>query len=171
MCYNIQKRKPFHRPVPTHIGKGVHGIYLYWERYNGGFWFKNGDSINLTGNFFDRSFGPAIKLGDGGHFKDCAITGNVFRRSGCADNQHFATEYESCHVYLDGVSNTTLVGNTFAWGVDDTGHGTRSPDYNIYMANADAVVVQSNVMKNGAVKGNIIYDGRGENIIQDNLPV
>ncbi len=137
----------------------------------GGFWFKNGDSVNLTGNFFDRSFGPAIKLGDGGHFRDCAITGNVFRRSGCADNQHFATEYESCHVYLDGVSNTTLVGNTFAWGVDDTGHGTRSPDYNIYMANADAVVVQSNVMKNGAVKGGIVYDGQGDNIIQDNLPV
>jgi hypothetical protein len=38
------------------------------------------------------------------------------------------------------------------------------------VANADAVVIHSNVMKNGAVKGNIIYDGKGENIIQDNLP-
>lgn len=136
----------------------------------GGFWFKNGDSINLTGNFFDRSFGPAIKLGDGGHFRDCAITGNVFRRSGCADNQHFASPYESTHVYFDGASNISLVGNTFAWGVDDTGHGTRSPDYNIFMANVDAVVVQGNVMKNGAVKGSIVYDGLGSNIIQDNLP-
>ena len=136
----------------------------------GGFWFKNGDSVNLTGNFFDRSFGPAIKLGDGGHFKDCAITGNVFRRSGAPDRQAFATAYESSHVYLDGVSNISLVGNTFAWGVDDNGGGTRSPDYSIYLANADAVVVQGNVMKNGAVKGHILYDGQGDNIIRDNLP-
>ena len=54
--------------------------------------------------------------------------------------------------------------------MDDTGYGTRSPDYNLYMANADAVVVQSNVMKNGAVKGHILYDGQGDNIIRDNLP-
>ena len=136
----------------------------------GGFWFKNGDSINLTGNFFDRSFGPAIKLGDGGHFRDCTITGNVFRRSGCPDQQHFATPYESSHVYFDDVSNISLVGNTFARGVGDTGQGTLSPDYNIFMANADTVVVQSNVMKNGAVKESIVYDGKGDNIIRDNLP-
>lgn len=145
------------------------GNRVEWN-WVGGFWLKNGRSVNMTGNFFDRSFGPAIKLGDGGNFHDCTITGNVFRRSGCSDHLPFKTEYESSHVYFDDVRNITLVGNTFEWGVDDTGYGTKSPDYNIYMTNCSHVIVQSNAMHEGAIKGNIIYDGKGENIIKDNLP-
>lgn len=145
------------------------GNRVEWNR-EAGFKFINGDSVNITGNFFDRSFGPAIRMGGEGQFKDCAITGNIFRRSGCSDGMNFASEYESSHVYFDNVENITLTGNTFKWGVDDTGWGTRSPDYSVYMTNSNAVIVQSNVMLDGAVKKNIVYDGKGQNIIKDNLP-
>ena len=53
--------------------------------------------------------------------------------------------------------------------MNDDGNGTRSPDYDVYLANSTAVVIQSNVMFEGAVKQSIIYDGRGENIVKDNL--
>lgn len=146
------------------------GNRVEWNRI-AGFWLKNGRSVNMTGNFFDRSFGPAIKLGCGGHFHDCAITGNVFRRSGCSDNVTFETEYESSHVYFDDVKNITLVGNTFELGGNDDGPGcgTQSPDYDIYMANSSYVVIQSNMMHSGAIRQSIVYDGKGENIIKDNL--
>ncbi len=144
------------------------GNRVEWNRESG-FCFPNGDSVNITGNFFDRSFGPAIKLGGGGQFRDTAITGNVFRRSGCPDGMEFSSEYENSHVCFDNVQNVTLTGNTFKWGVNDDGHGTKSPEYDVYMANSTAVVIQSNVMYEGAVKQSIVYDGKGENIIKDNL--
>ncbi len=144
------------------------GNRVEWNGVSG-FWLKNGRSVNMTGNFFDRSFGPAIKLGCGGHFHDCTITGNVFRRSGCPDRNVFESAYESSHVYLDDVKNITLVGNTFEWGVNDNGSGTKSPDYDIYIANASHVSIQSNMMHGGAIKQSIVYDGKGTNIIKDNL--
>ena len=133
-----------------------------------GIYFHEGDSINITGNFFDRTFGPALRL-SGGFFRDCAVTGNVFRRSGCPDGMNFESEYENSHVYLDNVSNVTLTGNTFRWGENDGGGGTKSPDYDIYLANSDASVIQGNVMKEGSLKDSIVYDGRGDIIIKDNI--
>ena len=144
------------------------GNRVEWNRESG-FRFRNGDSVNITGNFFDRSFGPAVKLGGGGQFRDVTITGNMFRRSGCPDGMEFASEYENSHVYFDNAQNVTLTGNTFKWGVNDDGRGTRSPDYDVYMVNSTAVVIQSNVMFQGALRQSIVYDGNGENIIKDNL--
>ena len=144
------------------------GNRVEWNR-EAGFSFGNGDSVNITGNFFDRSFGPAIRLGGSGQFRDCAVTGNVFRRSGCPDGMDFATEYENSHVYFDNVQNVTLTGNTFKWGVNDDGGGTKSPDYDVYLANSNAVVIQSNVMYEGAVKQSIVTADNRACIIKDNI--
>lgn len=134
-----------------------------------GFSLKNGRSVNMTGNFFDRTFGPAIQLGKNGRYHDCTITGNVFRRNGCPDRNAFESEYENSHVYLENVYNITLTGNSFEWGVNDNQSGTKSPDYDVYLANSTAVVIQSNVMHEGAIKKSIVYDGKGNNVIRDNL--
>ena len=81
----------------------------------------------------------------------------------------FVTGYENRHVYLNQGQNGTLTGNTFKWGVNGDGGGTRSPDYDVVLKNGEAVVVQSNVMYEGAVKESIVYDGKGSCIIKDNI--
>lgn len=146
------------------------GNRVEWNR-RAGFEFISGDSVQITGNFFDRSFGPAIKLGGSGKvFRDCAVTGNIFRRSGCPDGMNFASEYDNSHVWFDGAENVTLTGNTFKWGENDGGGGTKSPDYGVVLNRCDAVIVQSNAMKCGALKDGIVYDGSGSCIIKDNMP-
>lgn len=144
------------------------GNRVEWNK-KGGFSFKSGDSVNITGNFFDRSYGPAIRLNAEGTLRDFTITGNVFRRNGCPDMHYYESEYENCSVYMNGVKNVTLVANTFKRGVNDDTYGTESPDYDVYLANSTAVIVQSNVMYDGALKKSIVYDGQGNNIIKDNL--
>jgi len=144
------------------------GNRVEWNR-EAGFRFGNGDSLNVTGNFFDRSFGPALWLGGGGQFRDTAITGNVFRRSGCPDGMTFTSPYESSHVLMDHVQNVTVSGNTFKWGVNDDGGGTRSPDYGVCLSDSEAVAVQAKVLYEGALKQTVVYDGRGNNLIRDNL--
>lgn len=57
------------------------GNRVEWN-HRGGFRFPFGDSYNMTGNFFDRSFGPAIDLGGDKPVSLVTITGNIFRRSG-----------------------------------------------------------------------------------------
>ena len=144
------------------------GNRVEWNR-EAGFRFANGDSVNITGNFFDRSFGPALWLGGSGQFRDAAVTGNVFRRSGCPDGVTFGSERECSHVLMENVRNVTLTGNTFKWGSNDDGSGTKSPDYDICVSDANALIIQSNAMYEGSLKESIVYDGQGNNIIKDNL--
>ncbi len=135
-----------------------------------GFRFKRGDAVNVTGNFFDRTFGPALWLGGKDtEFRETAVTGNVFRRNGCSELKFFTDEYQSSHVYLQRASNVTIVGNTFKNGVDDHGEGQRSPDYGIVVLNADSVIVNSNAMKESAVKTHVVWDNKGNCVFRDNL--
>ena len=50
----------------------------------------------------------------------------------------FLSEYENSHVYMKHVQNITLTGNTFKWGVNDDGGGTKSPDYDVVLKNGEA---------------------------------
>lgn len=138
------------------------GNRVEWNK-TAGFRFFGGDSVNVTGNFFDRSFGPAVWLGGAGHtFYDVSMTGNIFRRNGCPDGMDFCSEYESSHVYLESVVNATLVGNVLKLGEGDGGGGTKSPDYGFVVTNSDCVVANANVMRNGSLRKNIVWDGRGD---------
>lgn len=137
----------------------------------GGFLFPHGRAMNITGNYFDRSFGPALRGGtaENGYFSDSAVTGNFFNRSGCPDHQRFASPYENSHVFLTRAGNVTLTGNSFCAGENDGGGGTRSPDYGIVVQNSDAVIVQANTLRHGALKENIFWDGKGDCLVKDNL--
>lgn len=146
------------------------GNRVEWNR-RAGFKFPAGSSVNVTGNYFDRTFGPALWLGtsDGKVFSDCTVTGNFFYRGGSPDNVHFESEYEGSHVLFQSASNVTLAGNTFRIGENDGGGGTKSPNYGIVVQNSDAVVVQSNVLKNGYLLEKIVYDNKGDCLINSNL--
>jgi len=144
------------------------GNRVEWNRA-GGFLFGGGDSANFTGNFFDRSFGPAIRLGNGeAAFRDAAITGNVFRRSGCPDGMTFPTPYENSHVYLVRAENITLTGNTMKTGVNDGGGGTKSPDYGVVVTQSDRIIVQANAMFGGANLRGLFWDGSGQCLLDGN---
>ncbi len=145
------------------------GNRVEWNK-QAGFYLPNGNSVNITGNFFDRSFGPAIWLGSkNGGFGDTSITGNVFRRNGSPDGMNFFSEYESSHVFLDRVCNITVTGNTMKYGVNDGGGGTLSPNYGVVVCDSDCVIVQSNVMREGQLNEAVRWDKNGNCIIQDNL--
>ena len=134
-----------------------------------GIWFKGGDSLTVTGNFFDRSFGPAVKLGDGSTFCDISITGNMFRRSGCPDWGALDTRYDSSHIYLKNTQNVTVTGNTFKWGTNDDSTGTQSPDYDIYLSASKAVIIANNTMYEGSLKRSIVSFDCTQTVIENNL--
>ncbi|MBO4931756.1 MAG: hypothetical protein J6I42_06190, partial [Clostridia bacterium] len=136
-----------------------------------GFKFGAGSHVNVTGNYFDRTFGPALWLGeeDGGTFRDTTVTGNIFYRGGCPDRAPFKYEYESSHVYLARAVNVTVTGNTLKWGVNDGGGGTKSPAYGIVVRNSDCIIAQSNVMREGFTKQGIVWDEAGGCLIKDNM--
>lgn len=91
------------------------GNRVEWN-HSGGFCFPFGDSYNFTGNFFDRSHGPAVQLGGENPVTLAALTGNIFRRSGAYVDKGFEDPYDSCHVRLQNCSNLTLIGNTMRVG-------------------------------------------------------
>lgn len=127
------------------------GNRVEWNR-GGGFLLPAGTTVNLTGNYFDRSFGPALRLGSPeGSFEHASVTGNVFYRSGCPERAPDFGELDDTHVLLENVSNVTLTGNVFRAGENDGGGGIRSPDYAVTVRRADSVVISANAMKNGAL--------------------
>ena len=136
-----------------------------------GFKFGAGSHVNVTGNYFDRTFGPALWLGeeDGSSFRDTTVTGNIFYRGGCPDRTEFKYEYESSHVYLARAVNVTVTGNTLKFGVNDGGGGTKSPAYGIVVRNSDCIIAQSNVMRDGFTKQGIVWDEQGGCLIKDNM--
>lgn len=136
-----------------------------------GFKFGSGSHVNVTGNYFDRTFGPALWLGEeeGGTFRDTTVTGNIFYRGGCPDRAPFRYEYESSHVYLARAVNVTVTGNTLKLGENDGGGGTKSPAYGIVVRNSDCIIAQSNVMRLGFTKQGIVWDEQGGCLIKDNM--
>lgn len=131
-----------------------------------------GDTASFTGNSFDRNNGPAIWLGtEEWLYTGVSVSGNVFRRNGRPNNMTFESPYENSHLYFEKVSNAAVTGNTFILGRDDGDTGIYSPDYCIFLDLCDAVTVQGNAMKNGAMKESIIWDGWGECIFEGNTGV
>ncbi len=130
------------------------GNRVEWNRA-AGFCVTGGDSWNVTGNFFDRSFGPALRFSN---VRDCAVTGNVFRRSGKPEWVEFTSPYDSSQIFLTDCTNVTVTGNTFAIGRDDGGKGVWSPDYGAVLVGCRQSVFASNAMHRGSLKENIIAE-------------
>ena len=136
-----------------------------------GFRLVNGCAVNITGNYFDRTFGPAIWFGDknGARFSDVTVSSNFFYRGGCPDHNDFTDEYQGSHILFDGASNITLTGNSFKIGENDGGGGSKSPEYGIVVRNSDVIAATSNVFKNGYLREKIVWDNVGDCVFENNL--
>lgn len=135
--------------------------------------------FNLTGNYFDRSYGPALIIEAAtNHHKRLnkdhtvipfaiTVTGNNFVRSGKAAGEK--TD-EDCHILLRRAAGITICANTFSVWKDDGRDGRISPSYGIIIDECADCVIADNVMLPGAVL-ELIRDkgGNGGNmIIRDN---
>ena len=143
------------------------GNRVEWN-YKGGFQLSFGDSYNFTGNFFDRSHGPAIELGGERKVSLVALTGNIFRRSG-AYLEERPEDDKCCHVLFRNCSDMTFTANTMRVGKNDGGGGVLSPDYGMIIENCEGCVIKDNTMMNGALKELLIVSDNEGCIISDNI--
>lgn len=143
------------------------GNRVEWN-YAGGFYLPFGDSYNLTGNFFDRSHGPALELGGERGVSLATVTGNIFRRSGAYIDHPFADPMDSCHLKMVNCSNTVIVGNTMRVGRNDGGGGVLSPDYGIIAERNHECVIKNNTMMTGALKNLIVEENNENCVISEN---
>ncbi|MBE6589433.1 MAG: hypothetical protein E7643_04575 [Ruminococcaceae bacterium] len=147
------------------------GNRVEWNK-RGGFILPNGDSYNITGNFFDRSFGPALDLGgESTSVHTVTVTGNIFRRSGARlEAEAILPRDKSCHVSIHNCLGTVISGNSARAGRNDNGHGVYSPDYSIIVNDCKECIVKDNVMTCGAIVENIVLVGNNETcMIADNI--
>ncbi len=145
------------------------GNRIEWNR-KGGFIIPAGDSFNITGNFFDRTFGPALDLGsENGVVNLASITGNVFRRGGCHDGVPFEDEERSCHVIMNGCTGCVMTGNTMKVGAGDGNVMPISPDYGLIIRNCECSMIKDNVMFNGSIKNNLIEENNKNCVIEGNI--
>ena len=153
---------------PTATSLTITGNRVEWNRV-GGFVIPSSIAMNITGNYFDRSGGPALKLGsDTGEVESVTVTGNFLYRSG-KPGEGLEKEEESSHVLMDHCINVTFTGNTLRYGRDDNGKGIWSPYIDMVIRNCDYCVFAENVMHHGALRENIRWDGTGTCRFEGNL--
>jgi hypothetical protein len=143
------------------------GNRIEWNR-SGGIVIRAGNNYNITGNYIDRSGGPAIYLLDNTH--DFAITGNMIYRSGKTEWTS-SEDKASTHVRFENCSGIVFSGNSLRAGRDDGGKGIYSPNNTIVYGGLKNSIIKDNTMNNGSLK-NLLLDtgGNGENvIIKDNV--
>lgn len=150
------------------------GNRIEWNR-RGGLNLVNSNLLNITGNYFDRAYGPAIKLvGGQNECHNITATGNIFNRSGKSTDDFKVEPLEKCHVYLDKCYNLAFTGNTFISGKDDFGEeGGYGPDYSIVYKALRSCVISGNTMSGGALSAAFVDLGghTGENCINNNAGV
>lgn len=134
----------------------------------GGFQFLFGDSYNFTGNFFDRSHGPAVELGGNKRVSLITLTGNIFRRSGAYIEQK-PEDVRCCHVRCKNCSDMTVTGNTMRVGRNDGGGGVLSPEFGMILKDCEGCIIKDNTLINGARKELIIALNNHNCMISDNI--
>ena len=161
-----------------HASVTITGNRIEWnKRY--GIVLKGGQHYNITGNYFDRTSGPALALLPRGNPEDgkrkgsriISVTGNVIYRSGAPHGGPFSDKYQSVHLRLEEASGVSCVGNTFNAGRDDGGKGEYSPNYGLVVRALSKCVVKDNVMHEGAMQELVVDQGaHGEGVIlKDNV--
>lgn len=147
------------------------GNRVEWN-HRGGFVLPNGDSFNITGNFFDRSFGPALELGSPeGGVDLVTVTGNIFRRSGAyPPEQPFDDPQLGCHLRMTHAKNTVVTGNSMRIGRNDGNTGVLSPDYSFVITDCTDCIIRDNTMAGGALKQNLVLQGDNSScVITENI--
>ena len=142
------------------------GNRVEWNR-KAGFLLPYSHCCNFTGNYFDRSFGPALALGYG-KAESVAISGNIFHRNG-RHNEEMTDPQESVHLSIKGGKNIAITGNTMSVWMDDNCKGRPSPDYGTIIENCTGLVMQGNAWMGGALQEGILLKGENtECIVKDN---
>ena len=145
------------------------GNRIEWNR--GGIDLTNGRQLQLTGNYFDRSFGPALKLvGKDFPCDNIAATANYFNRSGKYKESFENDPFENSHLYFDNCVALAFTGNTFSAGRDDFGTGNLSPEYGVVFRGLRSSVISGNSLYCAATK-ELFADLGGnsdDNVIKDN---
>lgn len=143
--------------------------------YGAGLEIHGGDHYNITGNFFDRSGGPAIDIKDrdGVHASQITMTGNIFYRNGkparCGDQP-----YDSSHVRIRkarGLVMTSNVGEVAADDPNSSESDLTSPDYGVVIGELENSIVKDNIFDRGFKKELIVDLGghRGSVLVKDNI--
>lgn len=141
----------------------------------GGIRLGRSTSLNITGNYLDRNYGPAIDLGgeEDVVFNDVAITGNVLVRNGAIrDDWDMARRDPDlcCHVRLRQCHNLVMSANTMKTGRNDYGDGEDTPNCAVLLQDCGYCIIKDNVMDRGYIKKD--FDLRGDCstcIIKDNI--
>ena len=143
------------------------GNRVEWNRL-AGFYLPNVNCCNFTGNYFDRSGGPALVLGtDDGYATAVSVTGNLIYRSGKPNPTPFDEEYDSAHVRMTKADNVVLTGNTFRIGCDDGGVGTWSPNYCVVIKDCHRCIVRDNVWNRGSIEHGMVLLGDNPEVATD----
>lgn len=145
------------------------GNRVEWN-HGGGIKVHGGSHYNITGNYIDRSGGPAISLMPRNNVPCLAITvtGNVIYRSG---KPEWTTEkHDSTHLRFELAHGLVCSGNTLCVGADDSG-GKFSPDYCIVVRGLKNSVIKDNAMHIGALREILVDlgDHGDEVVIKDNV--
>ncbi len=141
----------------------------------GGFILPHGNSCNITGNFFDRTFGPAIDLGaetggEWGYMDLVTVTGNIFRRGGAYKEAPHADATMNCHVRMTHCSGATVTGNSMRVGVGDVGDGPKTPDVGVVIRDCVNCIVRDNTLHNGYMQQALLLSGDNATcVIKDNI--
>lgn len=146
---------------------------IEWNR-KGGINLVNSRLLNITGNYFDRAYGPAVKLvGHRAECNDITMTGNIFNRSGRRHELSKPIGYDSSHLYFENCRNLCVVGNTFTKGNDDFGDGGESPDHSIVYKKLNCCAISGNTFSSGSLKEALVDLGEhtGENCICNNVGI
>ena len=143
------------------------GNRVEWNRL-AGFYLPNVNCCNFTGNYFDRSGGPALVIGtDHGHADTISVTGNLIYRSGKPKSIPFDEEYDSSHFRITNADNIVFIGNTLRIGCDDGSAGAWSPNYCIVIKNCKQCIIRDNVWNHGSVEYGIVLLGDNHDVAVD----
>ena len=141
------------------------GNRVEWNRL-GGFWLYKANTFNITGNYFDRSGGPALAVRTAGDevSDTLTVTGNVFNRSGAGDFTDAALDdpYDNAHIRMERCVNAVVTGNTFRAGTNDGGGGRLSPDFAVVIRHLRVCIIRDNVMHCGMLKQGLVDLGEHE---------
>ncbi len=135
-----------------------------------GFKFLNPINVNVTGNYFDASGGPALDMDNpkGKRAINVTMTGNIFHRSGMPKLRG-DREACSCHVVMTRCMSCVLTSNVFYYGIDDNGNSSMlCPQTGIMLKKLKNCVITNNTMMNCSTETVCVDSGEheGKNTIE-----
>ena len=150
------------------------GNRVEWN-FGPGMEIRGGDHYNITGNFFDRSGGPAIDISDRDGIPSSQITatGNIFHRNGkperCRGGLH-----ASSHLRCRNARGVVISGNVGEVAAEDPNAPDcdgPSPNFALVLEGLQNCIVKDNVFDNGYLKKLLVDLGghSGGTIIRDNI--